>query len=119
MRFRVICTMTGGHAMSLAEEVVDGTLRADGTLALDREPLLPAGRVRVTIRVAMPESAPAEDWLQYMQRTRRELEVAKTPMMTDDEARSHIDWLRSDNDGLKQIHREVEDGRRRSGRPGC
>jgi hypothetical protein len=36
--------------MSLSEEVVDGTLHADGTLALDHGPAIPPGRVRVIIQ---------------------------------------------------------------------
>ena len=38
--------------MTLSEEVVDGTLNPDGTLALDHEPALPPGRVRVIIQAA-------------------------------------------------------------------
>jgi hypothetical protein len=36
--------------MSLTEETIDGTLQADGTLALDHEPTLQPGRVRVIIQ---------------------------------------------------------------------
>jgi hypothetical protein len=38
--------------MSLTEETIDGTLQADGTLALDHAPQLPPGRVRVIVQVA-------------------------------------------------------------------
>ena len=105
--------------MSLAEEVVDGTLRPDGTLALDREPQLPAGRVRVIIRVAAPPGESPESWLQYLQRTRGELEAAGHPAMTEQEAQSHINWLRADDDRIEAIRREMEDERRRPGKPGC
>jgi hypothetical protein len=40
--------------MSLTQDTIDGTLHGDGTLTLDREPHLPAGRVRVVIQVASP-----------------------------------------------------------------
>jgi hypothetical protein len=33
--------------MSRTEEILEGTLNPDGTLALDHEPQLPAGRVRM------------------------------------------------------------------------
>jgi hypothetical protein len=105
--------------MSLAEEVVDGTLRPDRTLALDREPQLPAGRVRVTIRVAAAPAEPTESWLQYMERTRRELEAAAYAPMTEQETQSHVNWLRADDDRIETIRREMEDERRRPGKPGC
>lgn len=38
--------------------VLDGDLRADGTIALDRYPPLPPGRVRVTVQ-ALGKSPPA------------------------------------------------------------
>lgn len=105
--------------MSLVEEVVDGTLRPDGTLALDREPHLPAGRVRVTIRVAAPAAEHGEDWLQYLQRTRRELAAAGHPTMTEQELLQHIDDLRGDDDRIEAIRRELEGGRGLPGQPGC
>ncbi|HEV3257327.1 MAG TPA: hypothetical protein VG013_10640 [Gemmataceae bacterium] len=40
--------------MSLTEETIDGTLQADGTLALDHAPQLPPGRVRVIVQVPVP-----------------------------------------------------------------
>jgi len=43
--------------MSLIEETIDGTLQPDGTLALDRAPQLPAGRVRVVVQVAVATSS--------------------------------------------------------------
>jgi hypothetical protein len=47
----------GGTIMSLSEEAMDGTLRPDGTLALDQQPSLPAGRVRVIIQAGPPAPA--------------------------------------------------------------
>jgi hypothetical protein len=105
--------------MSLAEEVLEGTLRPDGTLELDREPQLPAGRVRVTIRVAAPVAESGEDWFQYLQRTRAELEAAGHPIMSEQEARNHIDWLRSDDDRIETIRRELEEEHRGQAQPEC
>jgi len=45
--------------MSLSEVVVEGTLKPDGTLELDRKPNLPPGRVQVIVQ-AIPE-LPAGD----------------------------------------------------------
>jgi hypothetical protein len=36
--------------MGLTETVIEGTLKADGTLELDEKPDLPAGRVTVVLR---------------------------------------------------------------------
>lgn|SRR5262245_12030412 len=104
--------------MSLAEEVVDGTLRPDGTLSLDREPHLPPGRVRVIIQAAAPAAQVTEDWHQYLQRTRRELDAVGRPSMTEQEVRSHIDELRADDDRIEAIRRQIEGGPR-PGQPGC
>ena len=94
--------------MSLVEEVLDGTPHPDGTLAMDREPHVPAGRVRVTIRVAEPRSEPTESWIQYLDRTRRELEAAGHPTMAGPELLRHIDELRGDDDRIESIRREME-----------
>jgi hypothetical protein len=40
--------------MSLSEVIVEGTLKSDGTLELDRKPNLPPGRVQVIVQ-ALPE----------------------------------------------------------------
>jgi hypothetical protein len=42
----------GGFAVSAAEETIDATLDSNGQLRLSRQPQLPAGPVRVTIRAA-------------------------------------------------------------------
>jgi hypothetical protein len=105
--------------MSLSEEVVDGTLRPDGTLALDREPHLPPGRVRIIIQAAAPVADVTEDWLQYVQRTRRELEVAGHPTMSEQEAQRHIDGLRAGDDRIEAIRRQIDGGRRGPGETGC
>ena len=60
--------------MSRTQVELTGTLRPDGTLALDERPDLPPGRVRVIVQ-AVPEAAPKEDWWEFMQRARRELEA--------------------------------------------
>ena len=51
--------------MSLAEVVIEGTLKADGTLDLDEKPNLPPGRVTVRMQplVVLPEGDPFFDML--------------------------------------------------------
>ena len=41
--------------MSLSENVIEGTLKPDGTLELDEKPSLPPGRVTVILQPAMPK----------------------------------------------------------------
>ena len=98
--------------MSLAEVVVEGTLQPDGSLDLDSKPELTAGRVRVSLQKLSTEM-PAEDWWQYMQRTRRELEQSNHPMMSDEEAQTCIDSMRADDDRIEAVHRQF-DGARQS-----
>ncbi len=80
--------------MSLEETVVEGTLKADGTLELDERPRLVPGRVTVVLRSHSTATAGTEDWWQFMQRTRLELETAGSPFMNEQEIAAHIDWLR-------------------------
>jgi hypothetical protein len=47
--------------MSLAEVVIEGTLKADGTLELDEKPNLPAGRVTVVLRQEADLMLPKDD----------------------------------------------------------
>lgn len=52
--------------MSPTESVVQGTLRADGTLHLDKKPTLPPGRVQVILQPLpdLPEGDPFWDMMQ-------------------------------------------------------
>jgi hypothetical protein len=45
--------------MHLNEDSIEGTLKPDGTLQLDRKPSLPPGRVRVAVQ-ATPTPAPRQ-----------------------------------------------------------
>ena len=95
--------------MSLQEIVVAGTLKPDGTLELDQKPNLAPGRVTVVLR---PETEPApppqEDWWQFMQRTRRELEAAGGRFMNEEEVDAHIEWLR-EGDPIDEMLRQADE----------
>ena len=45
--------------MSLSEDVIEGTLKADGTLELDSAPRLSPGRVKVILQSANPGNPPS------------------------------------------------------------
>lgn len=47
--------------MSLSEVVIEGTLKADGTLELDEKPNLAPGRVTVVLRQAAQVALPKDD----------------------------------------------------------
>lgn len=97
--------------MRLDEVVVDGTLNADGTLELDRKPTLSPGRVQVILRQQSDATPPKEDWWQYMQRARRELENAACPFMNEEEANTHLEWLR-EGDRMDDLLRQADPDRR-------
>lgn len=81
--------------MSRTEIVVEGTLKADGTLELDRKPDLSPGRVTVVLRPGIEHiAAPGENWWQSMQRARSELEASRAKFMSEEEVNAHIRWLR-------------------------
>jgi hypothetical protein len=44
--------------MSLSEDVIEGTLKADGTLELDQPPRLSPGRVKVILQSAQAKPSP-------------------------------------------------------------
>jgi hypothetical protein len=98
--------------MSLHEIVVEGTLKADGTLELDQKPNLPPGRVQVVLRQQAESAQPQEDWWQFMQRARRELEEAGHPFLSEAEMESRIQSLRDEEERIDKIHREIQEQRR-------
>jgi hypothetical protein len=102
--------------MSVQEIVVAGTLKPDGTLELDQKPNLAPGRVTVVLRQESAAAAPQEDWWQFLQRTRRELEAAGHPFMNDEEVSAYVGWLR-EGDRFDDFLREIDEQRRKSGQP--
>ena len=93
--------------MSLSENVIEGTLKPDGTLELDQKPSLSPGRVTVVLRQRSQASAPMEDWWEFMQRARRELEAAGAKFMNEEEVTAHIDWLR-EGDRIDDLLRQAD-----------
>jgi hypothetical protein len=102
--------------MSLAEIVVQGTLKPDGTVELDEKPNLPPGRVTVVLR--QPAVPPTQEgWWPYMQRVRAEREAAGYHFMNEAEMRAHLDWLREEEDRIDSFYREMDlEKRRQEGR---
>ena len=101
--------------MSLQEIVVTGIIKPDGTLDLDQKPNLAPGRVTVVLRQESEAPTPGEDWWQFMQHTRRELETAGSRFMNEEEVGAHIEWLRQGDpiDDLLQLGPRKHSARRR------
>ena len=94
--------------MSLSEVMVEGTLKPDGTLELDQKPNLAPGRVQVVLRQESPPTPTTEDWWQYLQRCRRELEASGAKFMNDEEMKAHLEWLH-EPDRLDEMLRQAEE----------
>jgi hypothetical protein len=92
--------------------IVQGTLKPDGTLELDQKPSLPPGRVTVVLQQQAEPSPPQEDWWQFMQRARRELEATGQPFMNEEEMNAHIELLR-EGDRIDDLLRQADEGPRR------
>ena len=97
--------------MSLSEVVVEGTIRLDGTLELDHKPNLGPGRVTVVLQRTSATILPQEDWWQFMQRSRKELEAAGSRFLNDEEITRHVEWLREGDrvDDLLQLAGQRKD----------
>ncbi len=95
--------------MTIQSTVIRGQLNPDGTLELESRPELPAGPVEVTIRAIGQPSSPSENWWDFLQRTRKELQAAGSPFMSEDEVQVHVEDLRSGDERLDAIYRRLED----------
>jgi hypothetical protein len=101
--------------MSPSQVVIGGILRTDGTLELSGRPDLPAGPVEVTIRSlpAEAEEFAGEDPWQYLQRARAELEASGHRFRTQEEIDADIEDMRSGDERIEEIYRQIEAERRR------
>ena len=82
------------------EIIVQGEWTADGTLQLGGHPPIPGGPVEVAIRPLRSSGEPTEDWWQFLQRARAELEASGRTFRTQEEIDRDIEDLRSDRDFL-------------------
>lgn len=57
--------------MSLSEVVIEGILKPDGTLELDRKPSLPPGRVEVTVKPLTPSATSHRGLVEVMDEIRQ------------------------------------------------
>jgi hypothetical protein len=105
--------------MNAAETVVHGSVRPDGSLQLDEKLRLPAGRVQITVQPVMESTTPKEDWWDYLQKARAEIEASGTKFRTAEEIEAEREDFRSGDDRAENLYRELESERRRQEQKGC
>ena len=86
-----------------------GVVRPDGTLEVEHKLEVPPGRVKVRVESIETPAAPKESLVEFVQRSRRELEAAGHRFMNDEEVTALIEDLRSDDDRLEEIYRQAEE----------
>jgi len=92
-----------------------GTVRADGTLELDQKLTVPPGRVKVRVEPVETPAKPTESLVEFVERTRRELEAAGHKFMNDEEVAAWIEEIRGDDDRIEEIYRQAEESKRLHG----
>jgi hypothetical protein len=105
--------------MSETQVVVRGTLKPDGTLELAEAPALPPGPVEVTVRALAVAEPPRENWWEYLQRARAELEAMGHQFSTAEEINAYIEDIRSDDDRIEEAYRQAEAIRANTEQHGC
>lgn len=53
-----------------------------------------------------------ENWWEYLQRARAELEAMGHPFSTEEEINSYIEELRSGDERIEEVYRQIEKDRR-------
>jgi hypothetical protein len=101
--------------MAPSHAVIHGTLKPDGTLELEGRPALPPGPVEVIIRTLPQGGTTKEDWFQYLQRARAELEAAGCRFATAEEIHAYLDDLRSGDERIEEAYRQAEEEACRAG----
>jgi hypothetical protein len=100
--------------MSLTTAVIQGVLKADGTLELDERPCLEPGRVQVTLQAVVARSPTIRGLAGTIEEIRQYQQAQGYAGLTPDEMaqRDEIRW--ADEDGYEERMREIR-SRTRSG----
>ena len=94
--------------MSIPETVVLGSVTPDGALQLDERLQLPAGRVQITLRPVVSPAPPREDWWQFLQRARAELEAGGSGFRTREEIEAERESFRSGEERIEEVCKALE-----------
>ena len=84
--------------MSATTNDLLGVLHPDGSLELTGKLTVPPGRVRVRVESLEPQAPSAESLVEFVQRSRRELQAAGHRFRTQEEIDAELEELRSDWD---------------------
>jgi hypothetical protein len=103
--------------MATDQVIVRGILKPDGRLELDSPPNLPAGPVEVVLHSLSSPAQSREDWWQYLQRVRAELEAAVGPYRTAGEIEEEGQDFRRGDDRIAEMYRQIK-GQDRNGTSG-
>jgi hypothetical protein len=105
--------------MSALQVVIRGTLTPDGSLELVERPSLPPGPVEVIIRSLPTVNTTSEDFLQYLQRARLELEAEGASFRTKEEIDAELEELRTGDKRLEDVYSQIEATHRREQQHEC
>lgn len=90
--------------MSTTTNDLLGIVHPDGSLEVTGKLTVPPGRVRVHVESLEPQPQPAESLIEFVQRTRRELEAAGHRFRTQEEIDAELEELRNEwDDRLEQL----------------
>jgi hypothetical protein len=86
-----------------------GFVHPDGSLELNGKLTVPPGRVRVHVESLESPAHPAEDLIEFVRRTRRELEAAGHRFRNQEEIDAELNELRGEwDDRLDELERPGE-----------
>jgi hypothetical protein len=86
---------------------IQGTLQEDGTLLLDQKPILPPGRVRVTVQT-IPDYKQTEIW-QFFERIKAEREALDLAPRSQEEIDAYLATMRDDDERCQLIEQIQEE----------
>ncbi len=104
--------------MTPTQLVLHGNLKPDGTLELAERPSLPVGPVEIVLRPLPALPAASEDWWQYLQKARAELQITGHRFRSKEEIDAEIAELRSGDERLEDACCRIVKNRRTSGHAG-
>jgi hypothetical protein len=88
--------------MTPTQLILHGDLKADGTLELFERPALPVGPVEILIRPLQTSRPASEDWWQYLQKARAELQSAGHSFRSKEDIDAEITELRSGDERIEE-----------------
>lgn len=92
--------------MNATSITVPGVVKPDGTLEVAGPVSLPAGPVQVQVQPASP--SPQEDWWQYLQRCRAELEASGATFRRGVDIAAEMEQIRGEHERVDAIYWEQE-----------